>query len=485
MQSEALIRLAHEVATQRCEAQTIEIKAANQGCPTRLFDTLSSFSNQDGGGTIIFGIDEKSGYGIVGVYDAQDLQHRVAEQCKQMQPAVRPLFSVAVIDGKALVSAEIPGVDISERPVFYKGVGRVKGSFVRVGEADEPMTEYEIYSYEAYRRRVRDDVRVAEFADVSHFRQEAIRLYIAAVKKEKENTAKLSDEQILNLMGVVKDGKPTLAGALCFSEYPQAAFPQLSITAVVVPGLKVGDKGIDGERFVANKRIEGTIKDMVDGAEFFVERNMREKTIIADGHRDDKPEYPIDAVREAVLNALMHRDYSVHTEGTPVRLYMFNDRLEIWNDGGLYGNLTIDSLGKVRADTRNQVLANILEILKVAENRYSGIPTIRGEMAAFGLPEPIFESKRGSFVVTLMNNFNVRQPVNEAEAKGSDLIGFCMTPRTRDEIAAYLGKSTYYAMRSFVDPLLQNGKLKMTIPDKPRSRNQKFFSDYPTVPNSG
>jgi ATP-dependent DNA helicase RecG len=475
MQTEELFKLVKKIQTQKCETQTIEVKAAGKGCPTRLFDTLSSFSNQDGGGTIIFGINEESGFEAAGVYDPQDLQHRVSEQCKQMQPAVRPLFSVAVINGKTVVSAEIPGVDISERPVYYKGVGRVKGSFIRVGDSDEPMTEYEIYSYDAYRRRVRDDVRMAEFAEISQFRASEIKQYIAAVKKEKENTAKIADEQILNLMGVVKDGKPTLAGVLCFSEYPQAAFPQLCVTAVVVPGLKIGDKGIDEERFIANKRIEGTIKEMVDEAVFFVERNMREKTIIADGKRSDKPEYPIDAVREAVLNALMHRDYSIHTEGTPVRLLMFNDRLEIWNDGGLYGKLTIDSLGKVHADTRNQVLANILEIQKVAENRYSGIPTIRAEMAAYNLPEPVFENRRGNFVVTLKNNFDVRQI--EIPAGNTDLKTFCKTPRSREEIAKFLGKTQYYAMKSFVEPLLVSGELKMTMPDKPKSRNQMYYND--------
>ena len=71
------------------------------------------------------------------------------------------------IDGKTIVSAEIPGVDISDRPVFYKGVGRIKGSYVRVGEADELMSEYEIYSYEAFRKRIRDDVRTVENAKLS------------------------------------------------------------------------------------------------------------------------------------------------------------------------------------------------------------------------------------------------------------------------------------------------------------------------------
>jgi ATP-dependent DNA helicase RecG len=282
-------------------------------------------------------------------------------------------------------------------------------------------------------------------------------------------------------MAVVKDGKPTLAGVLCFSEFPQAAFPQLCITAVVVPGLKMGDKGVDGERFSANKRIEGTIKEMLDEAMLFVERNMRVKTIVEEGQRNDKTEYPIDAVREAVLNALMHRDYSIHTEGTPVRILMFNDRMEIWNEGGLYGKLTIDSLGKVHADTRNQVLVNILEMQKVAENRYSGIPTIRDEMAKYKLPEPIFESRRGNFVVTLRNNFSAHpQDVSSHDGENTRefiLLHFCKTPRSREEIAQYFGKTQYYAMRVFVSPLLASGELKMTIPDKPKSRLQKYYSE--------
>jgi ATP-dependent DNA helicase RecG len=151
MEQIELIQLVGKVQAYQCETQTVEVKAAHQGCPTKLYDTLSSFSNQDGGGIMLFGLDEKSGFETVGVYDPQDLQHRLAEQCKQMQPAVRPLFTVCDVDGKVVVSAEIPGVDVAERPVYYRGVGRTKGSFVRVGEADEPMSDYEIYSYDARR----------------------------------------------------------------------------------------------------------------------------------------------------------------------------------------------------------------------------------------------------------------------------------------------------------------------------------------------
>jgi ATP-dependent DNA helicase RecG len=473
-----LIQLIAKVQSYQCELQTVEVKAAHQGCPTKMYDTLSSFSNQDGGGILLFGLDERMDFATVGVYDPQDLQHRMAEQCKQMQPEVRPLFTVCDVDGKVVVSAEIPGVDVSDRPVYYKGVGRVKGSYVRVGGADEPMNDYEIYSYDAYRRRVRDDIRLADLAEISQLDSELLLSYLIAVKKNKKNTAKLSDDEVLQLMGIIKDKKPTLAGVLCFSKYPQAAFPQLCITAVVVPGLHMGNVGRDGERFIANNRIEGTIKEMLDEAMLFVQRNMRVKTIINDmGKRADKTEYPLNAVREAVLNALMHRDYSIHTEGTPVRILMFNDRLEIWNEGGLYGKITIDGLGKIHADTRNQTLVNILEMQKVAENRYSGIPTIRAEMAAYGLPEPVFENRRGNFVVTFTNDFGAELPGKLLSNEDETLISFCRAPRTREEIAGFLRKTQYYALKNFVEPLLVSGELKMTIPDKPKSRNQKYYSE--------
>ena len=144
MQTEALIRLINDIQRKKTETQNIELKAAEHGCPTKLFDTLSSFSNQDDGGIIIFGIDEKDDYKVKGVYDPQDLQKKVTEQCKQMEPLVRALFTICDYSGKTVVAAEIPSVDIADRPVYYKGVGRVKGSYIRVGESDEPMSEYEI-----------------------------------------------------------------------------------------------------------------------------------------------------------------------------------------------------------------------------------------------------------------------------------------------------------------------------------------------------
>lgn len=473
MQSEDLKKLISDIRRMKTETQTIELKSAAKGCPTRLFDTLSSFSNQDDGGIIIFGIDESDNYSVNGVYDAQDLQKKVTQQCKQMEPVVRALFTVCEEDGKIIVSAEIPGVDISERPVFYRGVGRVKGSYVRVGESDEPMSEYEIYSYDAFRKRKRDDIRTVENADFNiMINKDRLDEYFKAVKDERKNLSEnVSEKDIMDLMGITVKGVPTLAGLMTFSLYPQTYFPQLCITAVVLPGTEHGTVGGDGERFIDNKRITGAIPDMLGEAVEFVRKNSRTKTIIDEnGRRIDRPEYPIKAVREAILNALVHRDYSIYTENVPVRIEMYRDRMEITNSGGLYGKITIDALGKVRPETRNAELANMLELLKITENRYSGIPTMRNEFSKAGLPAPIFSVLHGEFKVIMKNGLYFDSAnINES------LIDFCSTPRTRTEIVDFIGKSKNHVMSHILKPLIDSGDIRMLNPDKPKSQNQKYI----------
>ena len=174
MQTEDLRKLVDKIQRLQCEMQTVELKSANKGCPTRLYDTLSSFANQDEGGIIIFGLDETKGFAVVGVYDAQDLQKKVTEQCNQMSPQVRALFTICEFGDKLVVSAEIPGLDVSERPCFYRGAGRLRGAYIRVGDADEPMSEYEVYSYDAFRKRIRDDIREAQGARRSFFNEDKL-----------------------------------------------------------------------------------------------------------------------------------------------------------------------------------------------------------------------------------------------------------------------------------------------------------------------
>lgn len=479
-----LVQLIAQVQQRKCEEQTLEIKAAHAGCPEKLYDTLSAFSNQDDGGTILFGIDERQGYKKVGVYDAQDLQKRVMEYGEQMTPVVRPMFTVCDEDGLVFVSAEIPPLDVAERPCFQTARGRLQGSFTRVGDADKRMSEYEVYSYEAFRKKYRDDIRPVDQASIVALDPTQLENYIFQRKNQRPNLASLPDQALYELTGIQHNGQITLAAVLLFSPYPQAYFPQLSIIATSVPGTEKGILDEQGRRFTDTKRIEGTLPEMLESAVTYVRTNMRVATAIGrkTGERTDLPQYPMDAVRELILNALVHRDYSIHTEGMPIQVTMYTDRLEISNPGGLYGRIRVDQLGKVQPDTRNPVLVTAMEMLGKTENRYSGIPRVYHAMAEMGLPKPVFSVNRNTFSVCLYNAESMlsknREKAAEEPQGEKDLLTFCKTPRSRAEIAEYLGiASKQYALHRYLDPLVKEGAIRLSIPEKPRSRQQRYQTD--------
>lgn len=484
-----LKELLDKIRNRKCEEQVVEVKAAHKGCPEKLYDTLSSFSNQDSGGTLVFGLDEKQNFAKVGVYDPQDLQKKVMEYGEQMTPVVRPVFTVYAEEEKVFVSAEIPPVDVTERPCFKTAKGRLQGSYIRVGDADKPMTEYEVSSYEAFRKKYRDDIREAVGASIETLDPTKLEDYLLRKKKNRPHLETVPTEQLYELTGILKSGKVTLSAVMLFGYYPQAYFPQLSVIATCVPSTEMGILNETGQRFTDSRRIEGTLPEMLEGSLAFVRTNMRTATAIdpKTGMRRDTPQYPMDAVREAVLNALVHRDYSIHTEGMPIQLTMYADRLEVSNPGGLYGRLTVDQLGHVQPDTRNPVMVTAMEVLEQTENRYSGIPRIRHAMAELSLPEPVFSDRRGTFTVTLYNRREIVQQEQKervVEEKQQNvvydprgLLAFCQEPKTRKEIIAYLNiSSEQYALRKYLDPLVQCGAIQLTIPEKPKSRKQKYVT---------
>lgn len=456
---------------------TIEFKKSKDGIPEKLYDTFSSFSNT-AGGIIIFGVDEKNNYDAWGISNPDILQKKIAEQSLMMEAKIRFIITICEYNEKIVASAEIPEIDVFQKPCYYSGKGKMKGSYIRVGDADIPMTDYEIYSFDAFKYKNEDELRSKERIEKDIFNEIAINAFLDKLISAKPNLMNLDKDTILKINGIIdKNNYPTICGIMNFGKYPQIFSPNLDIVAVRCSTNAYGIEDEDGIRFIDNKRLDGTISEMLKLAISFVINNTKKATKINDsGIREDVLEYPIKAIREIILNALIHRDYSIHTENDPIRLTIFDDRIEITNPGGLYGRLSIDELGKVHSDIRNPFIASILEILEVTENRYSGIPTIYAEMKKAGLMEPKFESIRGTFKVTLYNSKKTDVVNDELVSK---IKAYCKTPRTKESLAKFFGydeKHPSYFINSYIIPLIEQGVLAYTIPSKPKSKNQKIYT---------
>lgn len=192
---------------------------------------------------------------------------------------------------------------------------------------------------------------------------------------------------------------------------------------------------------------------------------MKIRTIIdKNGKRTDRYEYPLVAIREAILNALIHRDYSRHTEGTPIDIKMFTDRIEIISSGGIYGGFPVSQLGRDNPESRNSALVRILEILKISENRYSGIPTMEKEMKKYGLRAPEYIDNGRQFKIIFRNSLQqkdsstdgVFQNLSEREIK---VLKSCIVPLSRKEIAQILCLNYVYTSNNVIKPKIKKGLL--------------------------
>lgn len=509
MNKEDVLKLIQELNKTQTETICIEAKTANRGKPERYYDTVSSFANTMGG-VILFGVEEikhknKTTFEVVGVYDANDLQKNITNLCStEFEPIIRPEISVIDIDNKKIVAVKIDMLNQRNKPCYYKPKGLHNGSYIRVGDRDDNMTEYEIYKCISYKEDVKDDLRPVVRATMKDLDEKLLNRFITNAKTDKPKFAEFSDEEILLQFGVLTQIEdkifPTVAGIMVFGIYPQKFFPQWFVAAIVIPGFEVADLGEIGQRFDDNKRIEGNISEMYEETIGFLNRNMKVKVIISDktGLRTDITQYPKDALREAISNMIIHRDYSQLKTGVYSIVTVYKDRIEFRNVGNLYGSNTLELLKTRKAmEVRNETIVKLLETLGgIIENRHTGISTMQDKMKEANLPNPIFTNEREDFVVTFYNGeYPELYPIelkeqqktqDKAQHKAQDkahddvegkIIEFCNIERNIYEIMEFIGyKNRTRFRRDYIKPLVEKEKLKMTIPDKPTSRNQKYIS---------
>lgn len=405
---EELLNLIYDIRSFQTELDNVEVKSAAKGTP-KIYDSLSSLSNR-AGGVIIFGLDEEQDFKPVGVYNLDELRKKVSEACTQMEPPLRLTFTSIKYEGVNILAAEVPECPVDLKPCYYKPAGMHSGSYIRVAEGDRKMTDYEIYMFMSSRGQAIEDLKPVLRSKPEDLDDQAIQKYIDKLREQRPGSRlfTLPQEQLLKTLNILTEqgGKmvPTLAGMLMFGRFPQQFFPSLFVAFLMFAGSTENIKGPRGERFLDNRRIEGTIPEMIAEAEKAIIHNMRRSTVISGFMRNDIDEYPRVAIREAIINALAHRDYSHYGLGTHVQLRMFSDRLEIDNQGGLYGHLTEETLGIEAPTARNAALMRMLEDMEIVENRGSGIRAMIEATRSAHLAPPKFKNMYTSFRVTFYNH---------------------------------------------------------------------------------
>jgi ATP-dependent DNA helicase RecG len=418
----SILRLIVELRRRHGELEGVEAKAAHTGTPADLFKPLSAFANRPGGGILLFGLDEDAGFKAVGVGNPRKLQEDLSGLAAQMEPPLRPSFSVEEIDGETLVAVEVPEVAFDQKPCYHRPHGLHEGSFIRVGNSTRRMSDYEIYSFISSRTQPKFDAEPILEATLDDLDKGKLEEYLAQQRKARPNAPywSLPFEQILKQLRIVieTDGimRPTLAGLLMFGSYPQRFEQQMVVVFLQFYGTTTTEEAPSGERFLDNRKFEGTVKEIIDNATDYVMAGMRKGSLIRGVTRQDIPEYPEVALREAIVNAVAHRDYSHFVRGSHIQVRMFADRLEVQNPGGLYGGVTVDEL-KEGQSTRNLLLVQLMEDVQLVENRGSGIDAMLDAMQRRGLPAPVFEDKRTAFLVKFYQQTTTETPSANEEQR--------------------------------------------------------------------
>jgi ATP-dependent DNA helicase RecG len=394
---------------------TCEVKKSQGGLPTSIWETISAFANAQGG-TIILGVDEKHDFGVVGVRDAGAIESALGSVCGDLEPVVRADIHTLLIGDKAVVVAEIPPVARDQRPCHKRNLGPWAGSRFRVSDGDRKLTDYEISVLLANRAEQRHDSSPVPRSKVSDLDQDAVAGFLRRIRDTRGQIfTSRGDEQVLSMLNVLTPHGhslvPTLAGLLAFGIYPQQFEPQLNITVVVYPATRAGEPGPRGERFSENRSVDGSVPVMVAEAIRVLKRNMRRRSVVNGLFRTDEWEYPEEVLREAIVNALVHRDFSEYARGMQVQVELYPDRLVVRNPGGLYGPVEITSLGtSTVSSSRNRVLLKLLEDTAlgdghmVCENRGTGIARMRTALTEAGMEPPTFIDDIGIFQAEFPNH---------------------------------------------------------------------------------
>ncbi|MHB1616676.1 MAG: ATP-binding protein [Metallibacterium sp.] len=395
------------------ENERIEAKAASD-IGKSLLETVCAFANEPGlgGGWLLLGVTREDlalfpAYEIQGLDQPDKISADLASQAASMFN--RPLrldIQTDAIDGKAVIVVFVPEAAPQDKPIYFKAQGLPRGAFRRIGSTDQRCTDDDLIALYQDRQQESFDAGLVPDTTPDDFSPEAIADYRQSRREANPDAQELrwSDEELLQALGCVRLNEhgrwqPTVAGLILFSK-PVAlrrTFPMTRVDYIRVSGREWVP---DPERRFDSLELRDPLFRLIRRVQAAILDDLPKAFGLAEGdlQRKDSPVVPQRVIREAVVNALMHRSYRIHA---PVQIIRYSNRLEIRNPG--FSLKSPDHLGEPGSLPRNPKLAAALYDTRFAETKGSGVRVMREMCETAGLAPPLFESDRGQdqFVMRL------------------------------------------------------------------------------------
>lgn len=412
---EPLVQAIERLRAQHNDDADYEAKSCATTLSKSVWESVSAFANTDGG-TLLLGVDENKNFTVPPQFDADKTINQFVDGmgdgskdgAKVVSP---PPYSIHrdTLDGAQMVSVQVHENDAAHKPCYVKSKSVSTGSYKRQDDKDILLSPTELFEMQnVYKPSEADRAPITD-ADRGDLDDATVAAIIDAHRDTKALRGAHSEMQQLERLNILdKEGHVRLTGVLIAGAYPQQFFPRLYVDVAVHPGI---NKSQDGEvRFLDRVQCDGRLQEMVDDAVKAVLRNLRTYSLIEGTGRRDVPEIPTTVLREAIANAVVHREYDALFRNDPVNIDIYSNRVEISSPGGLWGGKTLQNLANGVSRCRNATLMQLLQKTPLirgdndgsaVEGQGSGIQFMINRMKELSLAQPDFQPTFDRFRVIL------------------------------------------------------------------------------------
>ena len=462
------------------ESSKIEYKLCRLKLPKDVWETVSAFSNE-GGGLILLGYQKTDDKHIpVGIENPSkildDFSSAVGQKFNYC-PIVRP--EIREDGGKRIIAIEVKESPNFQKPIYIKDAGPIKGGFRRIGASNIRLSDSDVQRYYQERMGAPDAQSISgtNFKDID---PQAVSVFrnLRKLLKPDAPELKYDDGGLLQAYNLLAEDRMTLlaAGILLFGkdEVIKRHFPAMRLDMIRIKGKEWGKE----KNPFLSQDLKGNLLSLWSSALDILDRfflvpfklNAKLARTEENAHRK--------ALREALTNLLMHQNYFHYS---PAQIRVYDDRVEFYNPGySLKNPAFFDSPG---SELRNPLIASAFYDIGWAETKGTGIKTTVELLKKEGFPAPKYSNniKNDTFTLILPHPIEQVTPQVTPQVEMMDRIaltlGYCEIPRSLKEIMAFLKlRDRKNFIEKVLNPLQEKGYLKRTIPDKPKSRFQKYVS---------